>query len=218
MKTQENMRKTNTQTGQNKIWKTLCFSFALLLAANMTYAQTPMNKQDAIAVESNLKALAGSYKVSKDSHIGFKATKFGFVSVNGHFREFSGDLKLDNAGNITHLSGEIQTASVFSDSKKRDAHLLEPDFLDVKVYPTSRLVMTKYEMRENANGKIKGKVYAEINLHGITLPLELDSTLNAQNLELALTGMLNIKDFGIQGSKMNSDKVEVYIKTLWEGK
>ena len=159
----------------------------------------------------------GNLSLSEDSHIGFKATKFGFVSIDGVFKDFSGNLKLDTTNNIINLSGEVKIASVFTDNKKRDAHLLESDFLDVKAYPTSRFMMTKYErLEEQKDDKhIKGKVYGELNLHGVTLPLVLDSMLNINTLELTLKGEINIKDFGIEGSKMNSDIIELHIQTFW---
>ncbi|MCX2717057.1 YceI family protein [Helicobacter sp. MIT 21-1697] len=160
----------------------------------------------------------GNLSLSEDSHIGFKATKFGFISVDGIFKDFSGNLSLDAAHNITALSGEVKIISVFTDSKKRDAHLLESDFLDAKAYPTSRFVMTKYEVLEGAqSNKARGKVYGNLTLHGVTLPLVFDSLLVIEsNTTLELKGELNIKDFGMQGSKMNSDKIELHIKTLWK--
>ena len=50
----------------------------------------------------------GNLSLSEDSHIGFKATKFGFVSIDGVFKDFSGNLKLDTTNNIINLSGEVK--------------------------------------------------------------------------------------------------------------
>ncbi|TLE02878.1 YceI family protein [Helicobacter japonicus] len=200
---QNTRHKGYMQGGFEKLLYSLIFGI-LLISISTTQAYSAPSQSN------------GAFTIKQDSHIGFKATKFGFISVDGVFKDFSGDLKLDN-DNILSLRGEVKAASVFTDNKKRDTHLLESDFLDVNLYPTSHFVMTRYEMVDNTNkDSIKGKIYGELSLHGTTLPIVLNSLLNLNTLELTLEGEINIKNFGIIGSKMNSDTIELHIKTLWK--
>lgn len=201
--------KENVKILKEKGSKSIVVMFGFVICVFMSLTQGYAANYQAISQEKSL-------KISGDSSIGFLVSKLGFLSVDGVFRDFSGDLKL-NGEEIVSLSGEVKIASVFTDNKKRDAHLLESDFFDAKAYPTSTFVMTKYERLEGQkdNGEIRGKVYGELSLHGVKLPLELSSVLNLNTSTLTLTGELNVKDFGIKGSKVNSDKVELNFKTLW---
>lgn len=89
---------------------------------------------------------AKTYTLHTDSHIGFAVKKFGMMTINGVFQESSGTLELDNS-TIKSLKGEVVITSVFTDSAKRDAHLLKADFLDSKLAPKGYFVMKSYEAK-----------------------------------------------------------------------
>ena len=70
------------------------------------------------------------------------------------------------------------------------------------------------------NGAQKGKLVALLTLHGKKKSVEFKSTLDTSKdaPELALQGVIDIKDFDIQGSMMNANKVNIIINTKWEAK
>lgn len=162
---------------------------------------------------------ARDYSVREDSKIGFAVGKFLVLNVEGRFQKFSGTLTLDSQNQITALKGEVAIDSITTENAKRDAHLLAPDFLDAQNFPTARLSLVSYTAHESGDlGKIAGKLTALLELHGKSQHIELDSVLapEADNPKLTLRGELNIKDFGIEGSMMNSNTVTIKLQTAWE--
>lgn len=118
---------------------------------------------------------------------------------------------------IKRLKGEIIIKSVFTDSAKRDKHILESDFLDEAKFAKGEFVMTSYEEQTRTQDSIKGKVVGSLTLHGVSRQVVFESALEnpSSNPIINLTGEINIKDFGIQGSAMNSDKVSIILQTMW---
>ena len=123
------------------------------------------------------------------------------------------------------MQGEVVVKSVFSGDDKRDKHLLEADFLDEQKFPTMSLKMLSYTPESVANGDKqkgtqKGKLVALLTLHGKKKNVEFNSTLDISKgtPQLALQGEINITDFGIEGSMMNSNKVQIIINTKWQAK
>lgn len=162
---------------------------------------------------------ARDYSVREDSKIGFNVDKFLVLNVEGRFQKFSGTLTLDAQNKIIALSGEVAMDSIMTENAKRDAHLLAPDFLDVQNFPNARLSLVSYTPYESEDsGKIAGKLIALLELHGKSQHIEFDSVLapESDNPTLSLRGELNIKDFGIEGSMMNSNTVTIDLQTAWE--
>lgn len=140
------------------------------------------------------------FTLSPQSHIGFEVKKFGVKTIKGHFRDFSGKLTL-------------------TDSTKRDEHLQEEDFLDSAKFPKSKFILQSYEPLSDSGETIKGKVQGTLTLHNVNLPLVLESSLespSSQSPRLTLTGKINIKDYGIKGSFLNSDEVKIILQTQWQ--
>ena len=155
---------------------------------------------------------------SPQSHIGFEVKKFGVKTIKGHFRDFSGKLTLTDK-HITALSGEVRIESIFTDSAKRDKHLQEDDFLDSAKFPKSEFILQSYEPLSDSGDTIKGKVKGTLTLHNVSLPLVLESSLespSSQSPRLTLTGKINIKDYGIKGSFLNSNEVKIILQTQWQ--
>ena len=162
---------------------------------------------------------ARDYSVREDSKIGFSVGKFLVLNVEGRFQKFSGTLTLDAQNQITALSGEVAIDSVTTENAKRDAHLLAPDFLDAANFPTARLSLISYTPHASEDSsKITGRLTALLELHGSRQHIEFDSVLvpEADSPTLALRGECNIKDFGIEGSMMNSNAVTIELQTSWQ--
>lgn len=162
---------------------------------------------------------ARDYSVREDSKIGFSVGKLLVLNVEGSFQKFSGTLTLDTQNQITALSGEVMINSLTTENARRDAHLLAPDFLDAANFPTARLSLVSYAPEKSEDSsEITGKLTALLELHGSRQHIELDSVLvpEADNPRLLLHGELNIKDFGIEGSMMNSNSVTIELQTSWK--
>ena len=159
--------------------------------------------------------MAADYRVSEDSRIGFSVKKFLVKTVKGEFKVFGGNLRLDGES-IAAFSGEIQIASVSTNDAKRDKHLLEPDFFDAANFAQASFVMNSYE-ETGRNEGIEGKITGQLTLHGVSKEVVFASVLSVEEKpRLVLHTSLNIKDFGIEGSMMNSNNVEVALETLWD--
>ncbi|BDB65319.1 hypothetical protein T36_1795 [Helicobacter cinaedi] len=113
----------------------------------------------------------------------------------------------------------MRIESIFTDSTKRDKHLQEDDFLDSAKFPESKFILQSYEPLSHSDDAIKGKVKGTLTLHNVSLPLVLESSLespSSQSPRLTLTGKINIKDYGIKGSFLNSDEVKIILQTQWQ--
>lgn len=168
----------------------------------------------AFATDSILKA----FTLKAQSHIGFNVKKFGFVNVQGEFKQKSGSLHLEGE-NIVALNGEIIIKSVFSDSEKRDSHILAADFLDEATFPKGYFVMSSYTPTSRTDKAIFGKVSGELTLKGVKQKVIFSSALEnveSNSPKLSLESEINIKDFGIEGSAMNSNSVKISLTTIWE--
>ncbi|RDU62066.1 hypothetical protein CQA53_09620 [Helicobacter didelphidarum] len=162
---------------------------------------------------------AKEFHLKNDSHIGFRIKKMGFMNVKGHFKQFSGTLNLESPHNIKSLQGEIVIDSVFSDSKKRDKHLLEADYFNASVNPKGIFVMTSYEINSTEERLYRGTMRANLTLNGVEKNIAFDYSLDISDAtmpKLTLESKLNIKDFGMKGSGMHSDEAMIEIETLWE--
>jgi len=103
------------------------------------------------------------------SSVSFKARHLDISWIHGRFNEVSGKFSLDreNPAKST-FALTIQTASVDTANKARDAHLRQPDYFDTKQYPT-------IEFRSTSTKVIKGgfEVTGNFTMHGTTKKVTL---------------------------------------------
>ena len=94
------------------------------------------------AVAFPLQAQPARYEIDPDHlSIGFLVDHVGYSKVLGMFRAARGSYRFDEAtGTLTDVRIEVDTASVFSNQRKRDEHLTGPDFLNAAAFP--RMVFT----------------------------------------------------------------------------
>jgi polyisoprenoid-binding protein YceI len=126
--------------------------------------------------------------VDKSSKLGFEATKFAFVNVNGSFKSFDGKLTIDG-GKVVAIDGTAQIASVDTAEPKRDEHLKASDWFDAGKYPTMHLVATY-------NGT---KMIGDLTIKNITKTVSFDVISNNEN-GVVLQTKVNRNDFDLNGS------------------
>jgi polyisoprenoid-binding protein YceI len=108
--------------------------------------------------------------------IGFLVEHIGYAGTLGMFRTAEGSFTFDEeTGRLADLRVVVDTASVFTNNDRRDKHLRDDDFLDVKKH--SQMVFTAAEGGPFSLGE-SASLAGELTLLGVTLPLTLEVTWN----------------------------------------
>ncbi len=103
------------------------------------------------------------------SSVSFKARHLDISWIHGRFNEVSGKFSLDRQDpSKSTFALSIKAASVDTANKARDEHLRQPDYFDVKQYPT-------IEFKSTSTKPIKGgyEVTGDFTMHGTTKPITL---------------------------------------------
>ena len=84
--------------------------------------------------------------------------------TSGRFIDYTGCVDLDaDGGTVTAIEATIKAESVNTNHVKRDIHLRNAEFLDVKLYPTITFKMKSY--KKTAEGFT---AEGDPTLHGVT--------------------------------------------------
>ncbi len=116
------------------------------------------------------------YEIDPDHlSLGFLVDHVGYAKVLGLFRSARGSYRFDEAsGALSDVRIEVDTASVFSNQRKRDDHLKGPDFLNSGEFP--RMVFTASSARRTADRQYE--ITGQLELLGKSQPLTLQATWN----------------------------------------
>jgi polyisoprenoid-binding protein YceI len=110
------------------------------------------------------------------SSVEFRAKVWGLPAVKGRFSRYRGTLDLSGQPAIELT---IETESLDTKHKKRDAHLRSPDFFGAEQHPYVRFVSESATV-DGDRLKVRGRLHAR----GSSLPLELDVMLRRVGDEL----------------------------------
>jgi polyisoprenoid-binding protein YceI len=117
--------------------------------------------------------LPGVYDIDPDhSAVRFVARHIAMSRVYGQFQEFSGQVRIAERFEESHVEVLIEAASVFTNVAKRDEHLRSPDFLDVARFPQLHFTSHRFARAGGNRWLIDG----ELTLHGMTSDVQLDTT------------------------------------------
>ncbi|WKB51849.1 YceI family protein [Eleftheria terrae] len=135
---------------------------ALLLPCVSSQAQAPAQPQ--------------RYEIDPDHlSVGFLVSHIGYAKVLGLFRAARGSYSFDEArGALSDVRIEVDTASVFTNHKKRDDHLKGADFLNAAEHP--RMIFTAASARRT--GERSFEIAGQLELLGRSQPLVLQATWN----------------------------------------
>ena len=107
--------------------------------------------------------------------VGFLVDHIGYGKVLGMFRKAGGSYSFDEAtGALGELRVSIDTASVFSNHKKRDDHLRSAVFLNSNEFPEMVFTAAGATRRGERDYVIEG----QLELLGRTRPVTLEATWN----------------------------------------
>ena len=118
-------------------------------------------------------------------------------SHNGSFQKFSGEIDYTGNPETSHVSIDIDVASLNADDPKLTEHLKTPDFFDVAKYPKATFVSTA--IRPGGDKGASHTVTGNLTMHGVTksvsFPATIAATVDAVNVDANFT--INRKDFNI---------------------
>jgi polyisoprenoid-binding protein YceI len=156
------------------------------------------------------------------SAIEFRVAHMVVSKTSGRFTDYSGFIEMDaDAKTLKAIEATINAESINTNHEKRDAHLRNPDFLDVKQFPTITYKM-KSAQKEGGTYTFVGN----LTLHGMTNEVTLVGTFNGVtqdpwgNTRAGFTadGKLNRKDFGMiwnkvldSGGLVVGDEVQIHL-------
>jgi len=139
------------------------------------------------------------------TQVGFTVPHMVVSEVDGHFKEFSGKVLLDEK-DLTKSKVEltVQAASIDTGVADRDKHLRNGDFFDVEKHPTITFKSTKI-VKAGKGFKITG----DMTIRGVTKSITLNATLSdavtspwgKQVRGAKITGKLNRLDYGVSWNK-----------------
>jgi len=154
----------------------------------------------------NVHAETARWNIDPDhSLIEFRVAHMVISKTSGRFLDYRGFVEMDvDARTIKAIEATINADSINTNHEKRDGHLRNADFLDVKQFPT-----ITYTMKTAQKDGESYKVIGNLTLHGVTKEVPLTGTLNGitkdpwGNTRAGFTaeGKLNRKDFGMVWNK-----------------
>lgn len=125
---------------------------------------------------SPAQAQAARYEIDPDHlTVAFLVDHIGYAKVLGLFRSARGSYRFDEASaSLSEVRIEVETASVFSNQRKRDDHLKGPDFLNSGEFP--RMVFTASSAKRSGDRNFE--ISGQLEVLGKTQPLTLQATWN----------------------------------------
>jgi polyisoprenoid-binding protein YceI len=113
-------------------------------------------------------ARADDYAIDQDhTSVSFQIKHLDLSWVHGRFNTVTGTLTIDPANpDKSSLEVTIPVESLDTNNKKRDAHLLGPDFFDAQKYP--QIVFKSKSIKPVKEGL---EVSGDFTIHGVTRPV-----------------------------------------------
>ena len=108
---------------------------------------------------------------STHSHVSFTVRVMFISTTRGRFNALHGGLHIDeqNPAN-SWVDAQVESTSVDTHNKLRDAHLRSAAFFDVKKHPTITFTSTNIEHVSGQDYQVTGN----LTLHGVTRPITFD--------------------------------------------
>ncbi len=180
----------------------------------------------------NSKQTGGEMKMTKTkwaldpahSSVDFSVRHMMIANVKGSFNSFTATIEADPTDLTTaNIEFSVETASVDTRSKDRDAHLVSGDFFDVENYPNMTFKATKIEKTDEDEYNVTG----DLVLRGVTKPVTFAVTFEGQGKDpwgnekvgFSAQGTLNRSDYGLvwnagleTGGVLVGDKVKINLQ------
>ncbi|MBT06989.1 MAG: hypothetical protein CMM32_08780 [Rhodospirillaceae bacterium] len=172
---------------------------------------------------SNGNATPYEYVIDPDHFsIGFLVDHIGYAKVLGMFREAEGSFTFDEETlELTEVLITIRADSIFTNHKKRDAHLRGSDFLNSREFPEIVFEGAGSKIQDQKHGSVAGT----LTLLGKRLPMVLDVHWNKSGtypfghgkytIGVSIRGSFNRSDYDMSYAVTNGwvgDEIELIIE------
>ncbi|MBN1951910.1 MAG: YceI family protein [Bacteroidales bacterium] len=153
------------------------------------------------------------------SELLFKVKHLMITNVKGEFRDFSATIDGEDFLK-SQIEAVVNTDSVFTNEKDRDAHLKSADFFDVENHGQMKFSGTSFKKVDDVNYLLKGL----LSIKGVSREISLDVEFGGINKDpwgntkagFSFEGKLNRKDWGLTwnaaletGGVLVSDEVRI---------
>ncbi|MCR2064606.1 YceI family protein [Campylobacter helveticus] len=165
--------------------------------------------------------MAKDYVLDKThTDIGFKIKHLQISNVKGNFKDYDAVIDFDPATNeFKKLEAKVKIASVDTDNKTRDNHLLQDDFFKAKKHPEMTFVMKKYEKKGDDEGKMSGT----LTIAGVSKDIVFDTEIGGvakgrdgkEKIGFTLESEIKRSEFKFAPSTSNltlSDEVKIIVE------
>ena len=152
---------------------------------------------------------------SNRSEIAFQISHMAFLTVNGKFTDYEGNLSIHN-GKLQSVDCKIIVQSLDSNDKTRDESLMDKAYLDAEIYPFIRFSSTKIVSTGNTS-LITGILRIKNREKKVSIPYEMRLSKDRKEIQLRLATELNRKDFGLDFGPMDTligDKINIDLEIL----
>ncbi len=128
--------------------------------------------------------------------------RYLLTRVRGRFADFAGAIEYnetDPEHSVVNVT--IQTASIDTNERDRDAHLRAPDFFDVERFPTLTFCSQAIRRRSGSEFELMG----QLTIHGVTRSVTFDVThlgkakdpWGNDRIAFEADATINRKDYGL---------------------
>ena len=149
------------------------------------------------------------------SYVRFAVKHLMFFTVNGEFKDFSGELAANDGGVLSSVTGVVPIVSVDTQSADRDEYLRTQELFEPKTYPEMRFRSTDIQV----NGS-KAVVKGDLTIKTETRPVTLEGSFSLSGnratyaLKTAITRSYFKLEFGPIAQKVGAvgDDVKLDLK------
>lgn len=151
--------------------------------------------------------------------ISFSVKHMMVSNTKGAFNTFEGTVDFDIASKtLNGMEGTIQTASVDTNNDKRDDHLRNEDFFNVREHPKMMFKSTRVEKTGENTFKVTGTLKVLGVDHKVVLPVTIngpiDDRYGFKRIGIEAETVLNRRELGITNSSaaVIGDEVNVSLQ------
>jgi polyisoprenoid-binding protein YceI len=159
-------------------------------------------------------SVAAQYKpIETSSTVQFKIKHFG-IRTNGSFKGIDGIINFDiNHLNNSNFDVSIDANTINTENELRDNNLRDKDYFDVAKYSRIRFISTKIIKTTYADTLlVTGMLTIKDTTKNISFPFTIAAVENGLNFMGIFT--INRRDFGIGGTSVISDNLEVELNIV----
>lgn len=158
-------------------------------------------------------AIAQYKPVDNGSSVHFTIKNFG-INTGGSFIGIQGNIRFDiNHLNDANFDVSVDANTINTGIDMRDNHLRDDSYFDVKNYPRIHFVSTKVTPSAKAGVFF---IFGKLTIKKQTKDISFPFTGTATSDGYLFKGVFNInrRDFGVGGSSIISDNLEVQLSVL----